>query len=239
MDSLTETRNLVRQIFSEAAVQLEVVEPYVGKNNVEAQMTRIALEITVNRSQTIRSVQMQIVVKAARDEVWLSHPPTDNYPDGYGSLNDMLVDIGFKGSTKSYLLAVGEDIVPFCDNYKIAIDEYITNSLRPKFEYAIAALKEGIRENDPRGVEMVLRDVQTFASRDAIRLKYHTPRSRRGRGTTLRLEDGRALVIMVLDDDDYVEPVIGRVAGIVEWGLPAQARLNGALIHAEISSDTS
>jgi len=238
MDSLAETKALVHQIFDEASSQLQVSEPYTGQNNLEALLTKKALEITIGRSQTIRSVQMQIVAKAARDEIWLSHPPTHDFPNGYGNLNEMLTEAGFKGSTKSYLLALGEDIVPFCDRYDIGIDEYMTNSLRPKFEYAIAALKEGIRGDDPRGVEMVLQDVQAFASRDAIRVKYHTPRNRHGRGTTLRLDDGRALVIMVLDNDDYVEPVIGKVAGIVEWGLPAQARLNGALIHAEISSDT-
>jgi hypothetical protein len=240
---LTTPGTFAARLFEEAARDLghsQTYAPYDADDNLEALLMHKALQKTIEWGQTIKSSQMLIVAEVSRKQMWLSMPPNEDYPDGYSNLNDFLTDAGFSGSTKSYLMATGEKIIPFCDEHNIKvggmeIDAFLTNSFFPKYKYAIKALKDEIAKGSVRGVKGVLKNVKNYKSREAIGLEYHEPRKQReGNGTTARLPDGRAVVIMVLDSEDSVDDIIRRVAGVVEWGLPAQAEVKKGRITAEI-----
>jgi hypothetical protein len=226
-------------LLEQARKSTEIDPNWTGTSNIEAQYMATALRMTIDYSQTLRSVQMQLAAEIARKELWLHHPPTPDYPDGYANLNDMLADVGFAGRLRSVLVSIGDKLVPYCDQRKIDLDGYLVNSYRSKLEDALPALKAGIKLGDDKAVENIFDDIETFDGRDSIRLKYtKTRRGRLGKGTTVNLEDNRVAVVMMIDNDDYVEEVVRRIAGMVEWGMPAVGEQNGKTTEITII-DTS
>lgn len=255
--SLVNVGEEIRELMemARASVEEEITsneeDQWTGIDNLKARTLWKALELSVLKTQTLRSVQMQLVAEIARNELWRSHPPTPDYEDGYNSLADMLKDLGFcrrerradgsftvkLSSTGSNLYAIGDKIVPFCDHHKLPIDRFMTNSLRPKLEWAIPALRAGIADMDVTQVKRVLKDVEQFGSREAIQLKYHKPRNPRpSQGTTCRLRgDDRVVVVLVLENDEYIQDILARTAGLVEWGLVAQADALPNMIEVRIA----
>lgn len=223
-------QSYVSELLAEArdGLVIESDDQWIGEENLKARYMQIALRTTIDRTQTLRSIQMQIAAEISRGQLWLHHPPTEDYPNGYGDLNEMLDDVGFNGRTKSVLMSIGDKIVPFCDSNGIDIDRFLVNSLRPKLEDALPALKSGIAANDLAVVEEVLGDVESFDGRDSIRMKYSQPRRERiGKATTVHLPDEQVAVVMMLESDDHTEELVRRIAGMVEWGLPAGVEQDG------------
>lgn len=230
MSDIDVVQPYVQALLAEARDDLVIQDgdSWTSENNLKARYMQVALRKTIDRTQTLRSIQMQIAAEITRGKLWLHHPPTPDYPNGYGDLGEMLSDAGFVGRTKSVLISIGEQIVPFCDDNGIGIDRFLVNSLRPKLEDAIPALKSGIADDNVDAVESVLSDVETFNGRDSIRMKYSQPRRERiGKATTSHLDDGRVAMIVMLNSDDYTEEVVRRIAGMVEWELVAAAEQDG------------
>lgn len=222
MNEVVAITNVVDNLLQEAQTQIEVVAGWDGDDNVQAMLAARALRISVERRESLASAQMLLVARVARDRLWLAHPPTQDFPSGYGNLDDFLVDSGVTGSTLSNLRAIGMIITPFARKNGLNIEHLMTNSNRPKLVYAIPALRATVAEGDVGAFQNVVRDVENFPHREAIGAKYHTPRARRGTGSTLRTPDNRALVILMLSDETYVQDIIQRLAGSIEWGLPMQ-----------------
>jgi hypothetical protein len=222
MNEVAVISGMVDELLAEATVGMEMPDGWDGEENLQAAMAKRALAITVERKETLRSAQMLIVARVAREKLYLAHHPTTDYPDGYGSLHEFLVDSGVKGSVLSNLRTVGDILIPFADKHGLGVDDLMTNSLRPKLVYALPALRASVAQDNVGGFNEVIGDVRTFPHREAIGAKYHTPRARRGQGSTLRTPDNRALVVLVLDNETYVQDIIQRLAGSIKWGLPMQ-----------------
>lgn len=242
--SKQESRTATQDILAEARRLVEsevlVTQGYDEEDNLQARMAKRALEATLERTQTLRSIQMQLIATLARDNLFLAHPPTDDYPDGYGSIGDLLTDAGFTSSTKSYLRSVGEVIAPYCYQHDLPIENYLGNSQLPKLVYAISALRGAIKEQEHDEVRSILKDVETFISRENIAAKYHKPQGDGvlGHGTTIRLHDGtdRVMIVLVLDnDEESTLKAVYRLRGLVDWGLPAAAKAGAGRITVTIS----
>jgi len=241
VNTLATTRDIVRSALKNAEGRIVLPDGYTSRNNKMAAVSRVVLQDTIEQQATIRSIQMAIIAEVARKKLWLYHPPTQDYENGYGGMIDFIKDCGFvtdKGaltSTGSYLLSIGEVIVPFCDDHNIQIDEYMTNSLRPKLEYAITEIKSRIKEEDVSGVQEVLGKVRSYRDRESIAAEFHKPRTDRiGRATTVRLPDGRAALVSIVDDQENIEVLVGKLAGVVHWGLPVQYEEDGLTMQFKV-----
>jgi hypothetical protein len=146
-------------------------------------------------------------------KLWLAHPPTDDYSSGFGSLREFLLAAGLSPTTASDLCRL-EQIVPFCDRQGIPIDRYLGEETYGKLVEAGPALRRAAEDEDAGTVEDVLEDVSNASSRDDIRHRYAEHRDPSGQGAVHRLEDGRVLVLLVLDDEQTVGKLIPKLSTV-------------------------
>lgn len=179
-----------------------------------------ALALSEENRDTQRATQGLLVAMIARESWWRFHP------DGFDSLREYLRASGMSPSNVSILNSLGEVVVPFCDHHKIDIDEAITTREWPKLREAITALKCAARDDDPEAARGILGTVLTAVGRQSVRDKYAKKKHRLGHGTTFSQEDGRVVMIIILDHDDATGVLVRKIAGSVEWDLVGTTKKN-------------
>lgn len=196
-----------------------------GGAELESEITLRMLAFSENHRKTQQVAQGFIVAYVARKQLWRNHP------DGFTNLRYFLQAAGLSHGTVCDLVSLGDIIVPFCDHHGLGIDRALTIEQWPKLREAISALRRAAKSKDAEGAREILEDVKTATSRDAVREKYRVRRANLGHGTTLRLPDGRVLLVAVLDDEDAIETVVRRLSGALKWDLVVgqQAGAEGVL----------
>jgi len=202
-----------------------------GGEQLEAEVVHRMLRLSEEERLLQRSAQGVIVSYVARKELWRLHP------ESHSSLRQFLYSAGLSKSTVSDLNALGTVIVPFCDSHKIAVDPLLAADKWPKLREAIPAVRRAINDSDPEQVQDILADVGKATNRDAVRKKYRDKRTRYGHGTTVRLGDGRVLLVALLDDDNATEIVIHRLNGALEWDLVLGTQIIGKSLKLVMSND--
>jgi len=149
-------------------------------------------------------------------KLWLAHPPTQDHENGFGSLREFLLAADIS-STAACDLCRLEQIVPFCDKKRIPIDRYLGEDTYPKLVEAGPTLKQAAIDEDKQAVKDVLDDVKNASGREAIRHKYADHRDLSGQGAVHRLEDGRVIVLLLMDDDDAIGKLVQRLSSDVGW----------------------
>jgi hypothetical protein len=196
-----------------------VVEEHGGQETldtggpVQAEITMRMLTMSEKARHLQRSAQGYVVAYIAREQLWRFHP------EGYSNLRLFLRAAGLGSSVVSELTALGDVIVPYCDHQDIEINNALTPDRWPKLREAIPALRGAIRDNEPDKVCDILDDVRKAVSRTSVRNKYRMKRTKYGHSTTMRMADGRVLLVAVLDDEDAAELIVRRLCGALEWDL--------------------
>jgi len=184
-----------------------------GDAGLESEITLRMLSLSENRRKVQRVAQGCIVAYVAREQLWRNHP------DGFTSLRLFLQAANLSHGTICDLTSLGDIIVPFCDHYGIGIDQALTPERWPNLREAISALRRAAQGDDVEKTREILEDVRTATNRDAVRDKYRTRRAKLGRGTTLRLPDGRVVLVAILNDEEAIGTVVRRLDGCVRWDL--------------------
>ena len=191
----------------------------------------IMLEMAEMRRSGYRAIQAALVVQAAREQIWLEHPPTDDYPNGIPTLLDFLKSYGLKSTTLWDLNRLGTHVVPFCDAHGLEIDHLLTENNYPKLAEALSALTRaasglhiisGEELDESAAVEVaeqILEDVEKVDKRDNVRELWRKHRPRVGSASTYALADGRAVVTVLLKDASTREQIVGALQGQVDWDL--------------------
>lgn len=169
------------------------------------------------RQQTLQILLANFLVNGDLGNIWMHHP------NNYRSFKEFLLDIGTEAEGNKLsrtvindALAVAEVIVPYCNAHEIAVSDYITAELWPKFREAIPALKAAIGNDDTSRLNSVLTDVREFVGREAIIQAYRRPRTGvLGRGDVLT-NNGTTVICIVVPTNDAgtIKRAVGRY---VEW----------------------
>lgn len=210
---------LVQSFLSRVRRQVErEADDSWSEENVLARASFLGLcELETNRSD-IRSLEFWIAVQIERDRLYLHYRPTDEHPEGFGSLRELLQAVGFSGSTLSDIATVAERVAPYAEEQGIDLGKYILSDNRPKLEAAISSLRSAAEGGDRRQFESILADVEDQPSRDAMRRLYVQPRKERiARGTTFRAR-GKVIIPLVIEDENDVQAILARLNGYVAWG---------------------
>lgn len=133
------------------------------------------------------------------------------------------------------LHTLGNIVVPFADEHKIPIDNCLTPKVWPKLLVGLPALRRAAESGDVKAFKVILKDARTFSCREAMRLKYVRSHSKLGRGLTIRCEDGRLVLVAILDHEEADEELaikLGRVLDLNGHNPEAREELLGALAAA-------
>ena len=191
--------------------------------NLKAQMAFRALKLSEAKRRAYRSVQASIVVQMVREPggpLWLAHPPTDEYPGGFGSLKEFLKATGIGYSTVFDLNNLGTRIVPYCDEHNISIEPYLTEGRYPMLVEASSQLRRAIDEDESSEYEVdeILDDVMRARTREDVRAKYRRHREDRvGEAAVHYLDDDRAVLIVVLSHYEDAGVLVSKLSGTVGW----------------------
>jgi len=174
-----------------------------------------ALKASLDIEDVNRTLQVRFAVDVGRRRSW------EHHPDGYNNLYFFLKGAGVHQSTASKMAFIGEYLAPFCDHYSIPLDLLLTEEHQSKLKQAVPVLRDAVADDAPEDVVSILKDVKKARGRKAISKKYAKKRNRYGHGTTQRLPDGRAVVVLVMDNDPGVGRAVEKLGGMIEWDLVA------------------
>lgn len=195
-----------------------------GGEILHAEVYLEALKASLKMGSINRTLQFHMVADIARTEAWRFHP------EGFDSLRDFLAAAGLGDYRRSNLVFIGDHLVPFCEANGIEIDPYFSDNNRAKTRAAIPAMRAVIEDNDPEGLKDILKIIDKAKTGRDIKVKYRKPRDKHGVGTTIRLGDGRVIMVLVLDGDSATETIVKRLRGGVKWELVADGvKLNGSV----------
>lgn len=192
---------------------------------LESEIMHRMLSLAEGIRRRYRSAQGFIVATVAREKLWAAHP------NAYRSLREFLRDAGIGESTVSDLVALGEIIIPFCDQHGLDINAAIGPAHWAKTRETVPTLRRLIAgpasPTQTSSVQSVLADAIKAVDRGAIRYKYRKHRADAvGRGTTIRLGTGQVALLVLFDEDsEHVGQAIRKLGGPVEWTLVAAPQL--------------
>jgi len=218
---------LLQQVLSEASEDVARSNGSLeglDDTNLKAQMAFRALSLSEAKRIAYRSVQASIVVQMVREPggpLWLAHPPTEDYPNGFGSLKEFLKATGIGYSTVYDLNNLGTRVVPYCDKHGISIEPYLTEGRYPMLVEASSQLRRSIDEDEESeyDVEEILGDVMNARTRDDVRAKYRKHRDDKvGEAAVHYLDDNdRAVLMVLLPHHEDVGVLVSKLAGVVGW----------------------
>ena len=182
---------------------------------VAAEVYRRMLSLADAHKDIYGATQGMAVLWVVEDDRWMKHP---DHPQ---TLRDFLKLADLNPGQVTDLNALGAELVPYTQARGIYNDlEYTVVNKWPHFKEAIPALRQVVRDDNPDTFLDVLQDVLNAKVRNAVRKKYRQTRTDPvGAGTTVGLDDGRRMLIVVVDNELAMEKVIHRLNGIVTWDL--------------------
>jgi hypothetical protein len=182
--------------------------------NLNALIAFEALRGTETERQNLRSMQAWLAVKAGREQLYLAFPPTEERPEGFGSLTEFLEAAGVGAKYKLNILAMV--VTPLLDKHGYRIEDYLNRDRYPKLAEARSTLKDIAEGTETEHtVEGVMDDVERATNRNDIRLKYSKRRGYVADGAVNRLGAKRTMVIVA--DEEQVESFIRALQGRVDW----------------------
>lgn len=181
-----------------------IAEGQIAVDNV-ADLYLRAIQYGEMRRTGYRVAQGQLIARIAREKLYMRHK------NQYATLQEYLKSAGLADSLVSELNSVGAVLVPFCDEHKIKIDEFLTANQWYKLREAIPALKRKIESGRVREVKAILRDVKRLSTRDAVRAKYRRSRPKMGNAAAIHCDEGLVLVAVLREDVDEDE-MLARVS---------------------------
>ena len=186
------------------------------------------------RQQTLQIMLANFLVNGDLGSVWMYHP------NNYRSFKEFLLDIGteLEGNKLSRTvindaLAVAEVIVPYCNAHGIAVGQYITAELWPKFREAIPVIKRAISHNDQVALNAILTNVREFVGREAIIQEYRRSRAGViGRGDTITNNETTLIVLAVPTDEAIIiKRAVGR---FIDWQPMLTGNIESLRVNNEI-----
>lgn len=231
--SLSNGGDLLRSLLEEAAIE---ADDGLDEAGAKAQMAFSALRLAESKRKQYRSAQAAIVVSIMQEPepLWLALI-TDQHPQGFGSLKEMLQAAGLGRSAVYDLDILGTKVVPYCKEHNIPIEPYVTEKKYPLLAEALPELKRVLAGDSDNTVQEILDDISLASRRDSIRAKYRKSRGEVvGKATVHYLDDDRAVAIVVIDRDE-VGKVTARLSNVVGWDeLVASVKCNKRSIEVVI-----
>jgi hypothetical protein len=217
---------LVKRILEESKARvLEYADESWGTNNIEAMTAFQAMKTAELERQNLRSMQAWIAVVVARKSLYLDMPPTEEHPNGLGSLKEFLDAAGIKGSTKYDLDGLGNEVAPLLEEQGYEVGEFLNKDRYPKLAEAIPRFRSIARGEDvDYTVPELVEDVRHAQSRDEVRRKWRQQRYV-ARGSVNKNHKHTLVLIMV--DEENLQSVLSSLNGKVNWDLTSVMEDNG------------
>ena len=193
----------------ESEYQIELITELIGK--------------TYKYRRNLNRVMCTLVVDAIRENKWLLHKPSEDFPNGYNRFSDYLYDCGITDHTRWELGSFGE-MVALMDARGYDTDRYLSSDILPKFQQAryrlIKALEaETVALPAPgRTTQELLDLVENQRTRDDLRKALREPGVTVAKGAVNKL-GRRALVVMSVDSDTDIPTLVNRLGSMVDWSL--------------------
>jgi hypothetical protein len=155
-----------------------------GEDEAYAWVGRRILELgerSRRMKQTVQALLASWVVNGEKGQIWMAHPDRPatfrEFLEGVGTgdLNQG-EDNRLSPSVISDMVAIAEDIVPFCQWHAIGVAGFITSGLWTKFREAIPQLRKASKEEDIARVKELLELVRSLPNRDAVRAELRESR---------------------------------------------------------------
>jgi nitrogen regulatory protein PII len=196
-----------------------VMEMAEGKSwddqNLEAMVAFEAMRSAQEERHNLRSMQAWLAVKVGREQLYLAFPPTQEHPEGFGSLKEWLRAVGITGSTVYALDGLGMEVAPLLEEHGIEVEGYLNADRFPKLAEAIPRLRDIARgEETEHTVQEIMEDVGKAQSRDDMRHKYRK-QTYIAQGAVNNLGNKRVMTIVSADKD--FETLLNTLQGKVDW----------------------
>jgi len=236
--SNTELNKEIEYLKTEAMAQLP--ESIQDVSQARAWVARRMLEIGERGrrlKQTVQALLTTWVVNGEYGKIWMAHP------DKPESFREFLQSVGtdaennkLSPSVITDMVAIAEEIVPFCKHNGLEVNGFVTTDLWTKFREAIPRLRRAVREDSMDDVNIVLADVKALPSRDAMRAKYrkqHNTDDPLCTGDIIRL-DGKVAIVLVMEPDKahLIKSVLAR---FTRWRTIAVGHFEGNLATIKVN----
>lgn len=208
--------DVIRRNMSQALDRvMKIAEDNWDDTNLEAMVAFEAMRSAQEERHNLRSMQAWLAVKVGREQLYLAFPPTQEHPEGFGSLREWLKAVGITGSTIYALDGLGMEVAPLLEEHGIEVEQFLNSDRFPKFAETISALRK-IARGEPveYTVEDVIADVGKAQNRDDMRLKYRT-QTYIANGAVNNLGNKRVMTIVSKEED--FETLLSALQGKVDW----------------------
>lgn len=200
--------------------------------NMEALVAFQAIKVAEDERHNLRSMQAWIAVRLEEEQTYLAYPPTEEYPEGFGSLSEFLQAAGISSRQRRYELGLVAGIQGYLGYHGYDIYEYLNQDRYPKLINAAVQIKNLATGKETEfELDEIMKDVETAQSRDDIRKKYREAKHI-AYGAVNHAGDMRVLTVVA--DEEAVSTLIKTLQSKVDWSLSATAEEKDSeiVVHA-------
>jgi hypothetical protein len=187
----------------------------LGRSNLDAMVAFEAMQVANEERGNLRSMQAWLAVKVGRDQQYLSYPPTEDYPEGFGSMREFLKAAGITGTTVYALDGLAMEVAPMLEAQGYEVGQYLTRGRYPKLAEAMSQLRRIARgQKTEYELAEIMADVERATNRNDIRQKYRQ-QAYVADGAVNNL--GSRSVLTIVANEERVQSLLNSLASKVDW----------------------
>ena len=196
----------------------------------------IVREIEAEKEST-KAIQLGVLIEVAELGLYLAHPPTDDYPNGFNNIRDFMKAAGMnpKGGHFYEMAQFASEVVPYLEAKNIDYDLNVDSTQVAKTLEAVPAMRRMIRSKERKNeFTKILKELLDMPGKRAATARYRTRRDGVRYGDAcVNQADGLTIITITTPD---AEEIVKALTGVVTFDkLIATVNIKGRLIEVTTS----
>ena len=186
---------------------------------------------------SIKAIQLGVLITVAKKELHLTHPPTDDYPNGFNSIRDFMKAAGMnpKGGHFYEMAQFASEVVPYLEAKNVDYDPNVDSTQVAKTLEAVPTMRAMVRSREKKGeFTEILERLLGMSGKRAVTAEFRTRRDGVRYGDACVNQANGLTIVTIITPD--AEQIVKALTGVVTFDkLIATVDIKGRLIEVKTS----